>query len=108
MLGIKSIVHIGSATYIGENTSFTWEHSWVTDGEIIIDGNVDTMLENPAVPIGINPDTYWGCIDKLPSDRKLISNRVLSISDELDALDDSYIQWKSEIKKFMKSNNLIN
>jgi hypothetical protein len=76
-------------------------------GDVYIDGNVDSMIENPYVPYGINPSPYWGNIATLPSDRKFISKRIITIADEEEQLDEGYLDWKSRLKKFMKINELI-
>jgi hypothetical protein len=49
LLGYKADVYIGDGTYTNDNISYTWEHSWVVYDEYIIDGNVDSMFENPGV-----------------------------------------------------------
>ncbi|MGG4495642.1 hypothetical protein [Brevibacillus reuszeri] len=110
LLGYKAKVHIGEAIYISNTnpeSKFTWEHSWVTCEGTLIDGNVDTMFENPFVPIDIDPNTYWGDIEKTPVDRLLKSNRLLSVDQEVDELDDTYIEWKRRIKNFLKSKGFI-
>lgn len=61
LLGYKAQVHKGNARYTSvanPKISFTWEHSWVIVNDIIIDGNVDTMIENPYVPHKIDPCPY--------------------------------------------------
>ena len=49
---------------------FTWDHAWVIYTDNIIDGNVDSMKENPAVDKDINSVNYWGKINAIPEDRK--------------------------------------
>ncbi|AUO05299.1 hypothetical protein C0638_01285 [Paenibacillus sp. lzh-N1] len=108
LMGHKSDVYIGDGTYTNNETIFTWEHSWVVCGEYIIDGNVDSMVENPVVPYGLSPNPYWGRILEMPLDRSLTSERILTVADELDELDDIYIEWKKELKKFLKKQAMIN
>lgn len=106
-MGIKAEVYIGEGTYTGKNISYSWEHSWVVHNEYIIDGNVDSMIENPVVPVGIDPKPYWGKISEMPLDRSLTSDRLLGVSDELDELDDIYIEWKRELKRFLQQQKMI-
>ncbi|MFK7696122.1 hypothetical protein [Paenibacillus sp. HJGM_3] len=108
LLGHKAEVHVGDATYYGVmGTSFTWEHSWVVCGEILIDGNVDSMIENPYVPVGIDPNPYWGILSQIPSDRTFSLKRTIKILDEEFELDDDYLEWKRRLKEFMKINDLL-
>jgi hypothetical protein len=65
------------------------------------------MIENPYVPHGIDPNPYWGDFSSLPPDREFSSNRVISVTDEVDQLDDGYLDWKKRLKEFMKLNELI-
>lgn len=79
-LNMNPKVIIGKGTFINSqnpNNSFTWDHAWVLVDDEIIDGNVDSMIENPAVPIGIEPVNYWGLVDDLPSDRKLLIDKEI-------------------------------
>ena len=58
----------GKATY---DNGFSWVHYWVVTKDEIVDGNTDSMAENPAVPNGLVPVPYWGSKSNLPKDRKL-------------------------------------
>ncbi|TQK74057.1 hypothetical protein FB479_102697 [Brevibacillus sp. AG162] len=110
LLGHKAQVHIGEAIYMSMHEAgmtFSWEHSWVTCDNILIDGNVDTMIENPFVPVGIDPAPYWGDIFKTPNDRIFRSVRLLTVDQELEELDDTYIDWKRRVKKYLKSQGYI-
>ena len=40
-------------------------------GDEVIDGNVDSLDENPTVPKAVRVAPYWGPITRTPSDRKL-------------------------------------
>ena len=40
-------------------------------GDEVIDGNVDSLIENPLVPSGVRVAPYWGPITAAPSDRRL-------------------------------------
>ncbi len=79
-LGKNPKVIIGKGIYYEKgnpSNKFEWDHAWVElEGEII-DGNVDSMVENPVVPQGIEPQNYWGLKENLPNDRKLVSDKEI-------------------------------
>jgi hypothetical protein len=50
---------------------FRWAHAWVRIGEEVIDGNVDSLAENPVVPKAVWIAPYWGPIMQTPPDRRL-------------------------------------
>jgi len=64
---------IGTAIYyaVNGNEIFRWTHAWVRVGNEAIDGNVDSLSENPCVPKEVSVAPYWGPIDQTPADRKL-------------------------------------
>jgi hypothetical protein len=43
---------VGTAIYYDDTSEeiFRWNHAWVRVGEEVIDGNVDSIVENPLVP----------------------------------------------------------
>jgi hypothetical protein len=64
---------VGTASYYDAQGKqlFQWRHAWVRIGKEVIDGNVDCLAENPAVPGSVNVAPYWGPIVNTPSDRRL-------------------------------------
>src|SRR5215469_11570484 len=64
---------VGMAIYYAPNGEeiFRWTHAWVRVRNEAIDGNVDSLGENPCVPKEVSVAPYWGPIDQTPSDRKL-------------------------------------
>lgn len=108
-LGMDASVHIGEATYIAsDKKSFTWDHAWVTYGDYIVDGNVDSMIENPMVPIGIDPDPYWGPINMLPKDRNYKSKRILIPQNDTTELDKGEISnWNQKLNKRLVEEGLL-
>ena len=79
LMGYDAVVEVGKGTYSGAGKTFEWDHAWVrTTNDEVIDGNVDSMPENPFVPVGIAPRPFWGPGEQLPTDRKLQVVRVLS------------------------------
>jgi len=102
-IGIDASVHIGEAKYISSDKSFTWDHAWVTYDDYIIDGNVDSMIENPMIPIGIDPDPYWGPINILPKDRNFKSNRILLPKNDTTELDKKEIRdWNHKLDRLLR------
>lgn len=84
ILGGNPKVFYGNATYSTDSPKdvdpFTWLHGWVeVDGEII-DGNIDSVTENPMFPKHIKPLNYWGASEKLPDDR--ILKKIKEINNE--------------------------
>src|SRR5713226_7212133 len=68
---------LGEAIYYDSSAKevFRWRHAWVRVGEEVIDGNVDSLPENPMVPGSVKVNPYWGPIRKTPTDRKLREQR---------------------------------
>jgi hypothetical protein len=64
---------VNTAIYFGDNGKeiFRWNHAWVRVGEEVIDGNVDSICENPLVPNLVHVAPYWGPITEVPGDRRL-------------------------------------
>lgn len=78
-LNFSSSVVTGSVTYFdtrGERL-YKWPndgHDWVTVDNELIDGNVDTLFENPRVPDEVKVKPYWGPKNEVPLDRKFHPN----------------------------------
>lgn len=70
-LGIAAEAKRGKASYRKPNGEwFTWDHAWVEYDECVVDGNVDTMRENPVVHQGVDPPPFWGRRDGIPEGRQ--------------------------------------
>jgi hypothetical protein len=54
----------GTAIYFSDSGEeiFRWRHAWVRVGIEVIDGNSDSIGENPKVLPGLNAPPYWGPI----------------------------------------------
>lgn len=106
IIGIPANVHVGKAIYIDNNNQdnrFEWDHAWVVQEEQLIDGNIDSIIENPMVPNGISPAPYWGPIEETPSDRKLYSSRILDSSqDEIELDKQEITMWKQHLEITLK------
>lgn len=96
-LGYDAKAVIGIASY--EN-GFQWEHSWVLVENELIDGNADSMNENPLVKKGNYPAPYWGLKDEIPSNR---SFTVKTTENEHDP--DVEELWWPELKVWLKEKN---
>ena len=78
-LGVKARIASGTSVYYDPNgqTIFRWKgdgHHWVVVGDECIDGNLDSLFENPEVPDTVNAQPYWGPKKDSPKDRKYIEN----------------------------------
>ena len=82
---------IGTAIYYSDGQEvFRWSHAWVRVGIEVIDGNVDSLIENPAVPSVVRVAPYWGPITAIPSDGKLREDHAKRLSPDSDV---SNIWW---------------
>jgi hypothetical protein len=71
-LGLPARVVSGEALYfVSGKQVFKWDHFWVRVDKEVIDGNVDSVFENPMVPNNVKCQAYWGPINQTPVDRKL-------------------------------------
>jgi hypothetical protein len=111
LLGFQADVHLGKATYfsLSDNSkTYTWDHAWVVYDNYIVDGNIDSIVENPFCTDGIEPSPYWGLIDVSPDDRKFITERILKPQNDIVELDEKEInEWKRKLVKALKENRYI-
>ena len=72
-LGFNSFAVTGTGTYYNGKGKriHTWHHAWVRVGRELIDGNTDSIAENPMVPAGVQAPPYWGPIQDIPAQRRL-------------------------------------
>jgi hypothetical protein len=71
-LELEARAVLGTAIYYsGGNEIFRWSHAWVRVGHEVIDGNVDSLVENPLIPSAVHVAPFWGPITATPSDRRL-------------------------------------
>jgi hypothetical protein len=71
-LGLPARAVLGTSIYFeGNREIFRWRHAWVRVDQEVIDGNVDSLFENPAVPSNVAVVPYWGPINQVPPDRRL-------------------------------------
>ena len=72
-LGLPARAVLGTATYFDNKGKqiFSWSHGWVRIAKEVIDGNVDSISENPALPKTIDSAPYWGPVSETPKDRHL-------------------------------------
>ena len=68
---------------------FRWRHAWVRVSSEVIDGNTDTLSENPEVPPNVMAVPYWGPIKEVPGRRLQEAHGELLPSDT----DVSEIWW---------------
>jgi hypothetical protein len=77
---------MGTAIYYGAKGQevFRWNHAWVRVGEEAIDGNVDSIVENPLVPDQVRAAPYWGPITEVPAGRQLKKDHGAALPSDVD------------------------
>jgi hypothetical protein len=77
---------VGTSIYYDSNGEeiFRWNHAWVRVGEEVIDGNVDSIVENPLVPKQVRVPPYWGPVTQVPKDRRLRENHGAALPGDVD------------------------
>jgi len=71
-IGLPARFVRGTAIYYRDNQEvFRWDHSWVRVGVEVIDGNTDSLAENPLVPPTVSAPPYWGPVTEVPPERRL-------------------------------------
>jgi hypothetical protein len=77
---------MGTAIYYGAKREevFRWNHAWVRVGEEAIDGNVDSLIENPVVPKEVRVAPYWGPITQIPDGRRLREDHGAALPSDVD------------------------
>lgn len=96
---------VGTAIYyaVDGNEIFRWTHAWVRVGNETIDGNVDSLRENPCVPKEVSVAPYWGPIDKTPPDRKLREKHGELLPSDVDVEK----SWWPDLKHWIDTNLLV-
>ena len=77
---------VGTAIYYDAkaNEAFRWSHAWVRVGKEVIDGNVDSLVENPVIPKQLRVAPYWGPITEVPEGRRLRENHGAALPSDVD------------------------
>jgi hypothetical protein len=77
---------VGTAIYYDAKGKevFRWIHAWVRVGDEAIDGNVDSVIENPLVPDQVRVAPYWGPITEVPAGRRLRGDHGSALPADLD------------------------
>jgi hypothetical protein len=80
---------VGTAIYYGAKGEeiWRWRHAWVRIGNEAIDGNVDSLAENPLVPKAVSVAPYWGPIAEVPADRRLREDHGAALPPDVDVDD---------------------
>lgn len=94
---VDSEIYTGKVKYTNGDVEYQWEHFWVeTDNSEIVDCNIDSMMYHYQIPEGIEPNNYWGKIDRMPTDRKILSRSIFDEKEikKLEEEDEETIKWK--------------
>lgn len=94
---------VGTAIYYGPNGEeiWRWQHAWVRIGDEVIDGNVDSLAENPLVPKVVSVAPYWGPIKDVPADRRLRETHSETLKPDVDVDDIWWPELESWIDRKM-------
>ncbi|HEY5536087.1 MAG TPA: transglutaminase-like domain-containing protein [Ignavibacteria bacterium] len=98
--GIDARLAFGKAIYY-DNTKeiFRWDHAWVRINDEVIDGNLDSLPENPMVSPDIKAVPYWGKINDLPRDWRLQENQNIKYTPDEDVVN----IWWPELLIFLEN-----
>jgi hypothetical protein len=103
-LELPSKTIMGKAIYFNSGKEiFRWDHAWVRIGNEVIDGNVDILFENPAIPNTVDILPYWGPVNNIPQDRRLREDRNKSFPSDMDVDNIWWPELKSLIDTEIKS-----
>jgi hypothetical protein len=95
---------LGTAIYYNNGSEiYRWEHAWVRIGKEVVDGNVDSLFENPMVPNNVNVSPYWGPITETPKDRRLREDRGKSLPPDIDVKNIWWPELREWLDKEIKS-----
>ena len=99
--GLPAKVVAGEAVYYNKGLKvFSWRHAWVCVETEAIDGNVDSLWENPAVPSNVRCRPYWGPIKQIPVDRKLRRDHTATVPADPDV--EAF--WWPELEQWLHEN----
>jgi hypothetical protein len=100
-LGLPARAVVGTCIYYVDGKEvFRWEHAWVRVNEELIDGNVESLFENPIVPPEVRVAPYWGPIKSTPADRRLREDHASKLPPDEDV---SNIWWP-ELRFWVEEN----
>lgn len=106
-MGQRAEARKGMAAYRGRDDRwFEWQHAWVMiDDDVLVDGNCDSMVENPMVPEGIRPTAFWGPVEAIPQDRRfdLKQSRPLAPHEQKD---EDVRMWWIDLNAWLKEEGL--
>jgi len=97
--GIASEIVIGWARYLTpEQKPFEWDYAWLETEFEVIDGNADTLNENPMVPENLIRSPYWGPRERA-LERQLTPIRTVSVEREALEIHPNLPQLRLEAQK---------
>ncbi|PTX92772.1 hypothetical protein DB346_22905 [Verrucomicrobia bacterium LW23] len=102
-LGIRSRLAVGNALYFNRGIEvFRWPYIWVRAGKEILDINADVLGEHPDFPKHLSIKPFWGALEKLPRDRRLVEDKMVHYM--ADDLDKHTALWWKELEEWLKAN----
>ncbi len=102
-LGLPARTVVGWAIYYSDGHEiFRWKHAWVRVGREVIDGNVDSLFENPTVPPAVNVAPYWGSISETPADRRLREDHGRALPADNDVSDIWWPELRASLDQMLR------
>lgn len=106
-MGVAARAVHGEAKYRKADGSWmTWpDHAWVrTDDDELIDGNIDSVTENPVMGDGLRPRSFWGPRLECPDDRQFPEGEPVTL-DPNDA--DDVDNWWSQLDAWLRERDMV-
>jgi|GEM_PF-1563998 len=101
--GVTSEVVIGWARYLTpEQKPFEWDYAWLETETDLIDGNADTLGENPMVPENLIRSPYWGPRERV-FERQLTRIRTVTLEREALEIHPDLPQLRLEAQEHARS-----
>lgn len=91
---------LGTSIYYADGKElFRWMHAWVKICKEVVDGNMDSLVENPMILKEINVTPYLGPISETPKDRRLREDRGNTLPPDTDVTN----IWWPELRAWLDS-----
>lgn len=106
-MGVEASAVHGAAKYRTADGDWkTWpDHAWVrTANDELIDGNIDSVVENPVMGEGLMPCSFWGPRSDCPDDRQFPDGELVVV-DPSDVEDVE--NWWSQLDAWLCERDMV-